>query len=156
MSEGVSKQEIDELYVTRAAKVVQARPVCQQEYKTLFPSETCYVKNDTAVRGYLVKDFDPHRTITEFEFVEPDKFEHLYRRNEGLTFGDALELLRSGYCVKRQAWPIDWKLRLVEGYKYSNLPFFQFSGAATTQPWPMNTADVIACDWVRVEEVRGR
>jgi len=89
MSEGVSKQEIDELYITRAAKVVQARPVSQREYKTLFPSETCFVKNDTAVRGYLVKDFDPHKTITEFEFVEPDKFEHFYRRNEGLTFGDA-------------------------------------------------------------------
>jgi hypothetical protein len=151
MSEGI-KKEVDELYISRTTKVVQARPVKQQEYKTLFPSETEFVKNDTAVRGYLVKDFDPHKTITEFEFVEPDKFEELYKRNEGLTFGDALELLRSGYRVRRQSWPHNWQIKVCADFRFSQTPFFQLKSGDITKPWLMDGVDIMACDWIRVDE----
>lgn len=89
-------------------KTINAKPMSRQAYNNLrgwvVPAD-----KDPADDGYLVEYIDGgqanHPDFDGYISWSPkDVFERAYRRSDGLTFGNALELLKAGKKVARAGW----------------------------------------------------
>ena len=89
-------------------KTINAKPMSRQAYNNLrgwvVPAD-----EDPADDGYLVEYIDGgqanHPDFDGYISWSPkDVFERAYRRSDGLTFGNALELLKAGKKVARAGW----------------------------------------------------
>ena len=89
-------------------KTINAKPMSRQAYNNLRGWEVPADENP-ADDGYLVEYIDGgqanHPDFDGYISWSPkDVFERAYRRSDGLTFGNALELLKAGKKVARAGW----------------------------------------------------
>ena len=89
-------------------KALNAKPMTRQAYNNLRGWEVPADENP-ADDGYLVEYIDGgqanHPDFDGYISWSPkDVFERAYRRSDGLTFGNALELLKAGKKVARAGW----------------------------------------------------
>lgn len=151
-------------------KTINAKPMSRQAYNNLrgwvVPAD-----EDPADDGYLVEYIDGgqanHPDFDGYISWSPkDVFERAYRRSDGLTFGDALELLKAGKKVARAGWNGKGMfLFLVPGsnFKANRAPLLGIYPEGTEinycphidmktaddkfVPWLASQTDVLAEDW---------
>ncbi|MFV0511298.1 MAG: DUF2829 domain-containing protein [Shewanella algae] len=105
---------------------------------------------------------------------KPDIFEKTYEpyseKTTGLTFGEALELVKKGYCVSRNGWNGKGQfIYLVKAADIQNALHYgygEYIGEPTIQPalaiktatnqiqigWLASQTDMLANDWVWINE----
>lgn len=133
--------------------LVEAEPMCED-----------------GLEGYKVTYNSVDRYLAEYsEFVPKDIFEHYTRPISDMTFGFAVEAMKSGYKVSRKGWngngmfavyqkgypqgiPCNkqtaeaWGLN--EGDLFICRPYLQLKCADGTHAmWSPSTSDVLAEDW---------
>ncbi len=151
-------------------KMIEAKPMNRGEYNKYrgwnIPEDENPEDENPEDEGYLVKYQDG------YESWSPKKqFEEAYRDCQGMTFGIALELLKKGLRVAREGWngkgmfllyvPSE-KYGIIEkiglGIPKGNL--LPWIGMKTADgkfvPWLASQADMLAEDWVIVEESEGK
>ena len=89
-------------------KKVKATPMNRYDYNTLRGWEMP-IGEDPEDKGYLVEYLDsPNQVHPKFRnyisWSPKDVFERAYRKEDGLTFGDAIEALKQGRRVTRKGW----------------------------------------------------
>lgn len=146
-------------------KMIEAKPMNRGEYNK-YRGWNIPEDENPEDEGYLVKYQDG------YESWSPKKqFEEAYRDCQGMTFGIALELLKKGLRVAREGWngkgmfllyvPSE-KYGIIEkiglGIPKGNL--LPWIGMKTADgkfvPWLASQADMLAEDWVIVEESEGK
>jgi hypothetical protein len=75
-----------------------------------------------------------------------------------VNFGEALEVLESGGMAARAGWNGKnmWiKLQVPDAHSKMTLPYiYMFTADKNQVPWLASQTDILAKDWVRVEEVQ--
>lgn len=89
-------------------KLINAQPMTRAEYN-IFRGWTLPADENGDDEGYLVEYIDGGKANTEqyqgyVSWSPKDVFERAYRPVDGLTFGLAIEALRSGKKVARAGW----------------------------------------------------
>ena len=154
-------------------KTINAKPMSRQAYNNLrgwvVPAD-----EDPADDGYLVEYIDGgqanHPDFDGYISWSPkDVFERAYRRSDGLTFGDALELLKAGKKVARAGWNgkgmflflvpgSNFKVNrppllgiYPEGTEINYRPHIDLKGAdGSISTWAPSGSDALAEDWAVV------
>lgn len=134
-------------------------------------SEHCGCTNEVHIEdGYM---FTTSKDDRYPQFMVKDEFEKICRSTEGMTFGDALVVLKSGGRVARHGWngknmsvayqkgypdgiPCNkntaqaWGME--EGELFKCRPYLQMRCAdGTFQMWLASQSDILADDWYVVE-----
>ena len=152
-------------------KLINAKPMTRLEYNQFRGWELPADENG-ADEGFLVEYIDGGKANTPdyagyVSWSPKDVFERAYRPVDALTFGLAVEVLKSGKRVARAGWNGKgmW-LAVVEGYDYNpktdngavhalgcaKLPWIGMKTADNKfVPWLASQTDVLAEDWVIVE-----
>ncbi len=142
-------------------KMIEAKEMNRGDYNTyrgwIIPAD-----ENPKDEGYLVKYSDG------YESWSPKKqFEEAYRDCRGITFGIAVELLKKGFKVAREGWngkgmfllyvPSEkWGIidKIGLGIPKGNL--LPWIGMKTADnkfvPWLASQTDILAEDWIIVEE----
>ncbi len=93
--------------------------------------------------GYQVKYKDGY-----LSWSPKDVFEEAYQPLDALSFGHALEVLKSGGKVARSGWN---GKNMYLFFKQGNLPYLPYLVMCTVQqefvPWLASQTDVLANDW---------
>ena len=154
-------------------KTINAKPMSRQVYNNLrgwvVPAD-----EDPADDGYLVEYIDGgqanHPDFDGYISWSPkDVFERAYRRSDGLTFGNALELLKAGKKVAREGWNgkgmfvflvpgSNFKVNrppllgiYPEGTEIDYRPHIDLKGAdGSISTWAPSGSDALAEDWAVV------
>ena len=154
-------------------KTINAKPMSRQAYNNLrgwvVPAD-----EDPADDGYLVEYIDGgqanHPDFDGYISWSPkDVFERAYRRSDGLTFGNALELLKAGKKVARAGWNgkgmfvflvpgSNFKVNrppllgiYPEGTEINYRPHIDLKGAdGSVSTWAPSGSDALAEDWAVV------
>lgn len=89
-------------------KLINAKPMTRAEYNT-FRGWTLPADENGADEGFLVEYIDGGKANTEqyqgyVSWSPKDVFERAYRPVDGLTFGLAIESMKSGKKVARAGW----------------------------------------------------
>lgn len=146
-------------------KLIKAWPMNRLEYNQYrdweLPDD-----EDGADEGYLVEYLDGEQSNHEahegyISWSPKDVFEKAYRETKGMTFGQAIEALKNGFCVSRAGWNGKgmW-LSLVspkectigdpdaEPLKMEWYPYLVMKTADDKLvPWLASQTDVLAEDW---------
>lgn len=154
-------------------KLINATPMTRQAYND-FRGWQLPADEDGADEGYLVEYVDGGKANTDtyagyVSWSPKDVFERAYRPNEGVTFGDALSMLKAGLKVARAGWNGKGMfLFLVPGstFKVNRAPLLGIYPEGTEinycphidmktadgkiVPWLASQTDVLADDWVAV------
>lgn len=146
-------------------KMIEAKPMNRGEYNK-YRGWNIPEGENPEDEGYLVKYQDG------YESWSPKKqFEEAYRDCQGMTFGIALELLKKGLRVAREGWNGKGMFLLyVPSEKYGiigkiglGIPegnLLPWIGMKTADgkfvPWLASQTDMLAEDWVIVEESEGK
>lgn len=152
-------------------KIVNAAPLTRGEYNALRGWETPADENPEDA-GYLVEYLDGgkpnHREFKGYISWSPaDVFAKAYRQNPGMTFGQALELLKAGGRVARAGWNGKGMFIFLvpgstfkvnrppllgiypEGTEVNYCPHIDMKTAdGKVVPWLASQTDVLAEDWV--------
>ena len=152
-------------------KIVNAAPLARGEYNALRGWETPADENPEDA-GYLVEYLDGgkpnHREFTGYIAWSPaDVFAKAYRPNPGMTFGQALELLKAGGRVARAGWNGKGMFIFLvpgstfkvnrppllgiypEGTEVNYCPHIDMKTAdGKVVPWLASQTDVLAEDWM--------
>ena len=142
-------------------KMIEAKEMNRGDYN-VYRGWTIPEGEDPEDEGYLVKYSDG------YESWSPKKrFEEAYRDCKGITFGIAVELLKKGFKVAREGWngkgmfllyvPSEkWGIidKIGLGIPKGNL--LPWIGMKTADnkfvPWLASQTDILAEDWIIVEE----
>ncbi len=142
-------------------KMIEAKEMNRGDYN-VYKGWTIPEGEDPEDEGYLVKYSDG------YESWSPKKqFEEAYRDCKGITFGIAVELLKKGFKVAREGWngkgmfllyvPSEkWGIidKIGLGIPKGNL--LPWIGMKTADnkfvPWLASQTDILAEDWIIVEE----
>ena len=145
------------------AKVVSAESMNRRDYHTLKGWDLSTNENGDDL-GYHIADGKENRWMSK------DEFERLYRENGSLTFGQAVDALKSGKLVCRKGWNgAGMFLRLMEtdfyelnedkvpefkrGSEWNLLPFIMMKTAQNTLvPWLASQTDILVEDWMVLSE----
>jgi len=89
-------------------KLINAKPMTRQAYNN-FRGWTLPAEENGADEGYLVEYVDGGKGNTDHyagyvSWSPADVFDRAYRPCEGMTFGQAIESLKSGQKVARKGW----------------------------------------------------
>jgi hypothetical protein len=146
-------------------KIVKAKPMNRQEYID-YREWKLPDNEDGTDEGMLVEYTDggkPNHPDHEgyISWSPLDVFSNAYRKiGGGLTFGDALELLKSGKKVARNGWNgkgmwlklVSTELAESVAFQYEALNALPWIGMKTADnkfvPWLASQTDVLAEDWV--------
>ncbi len=147
------------LYV--GVKLVEAKPMNRGEYN-LYRGWQLPEDENPDDAGYLVISADGYETWTP-----KVKFEADYRSTEGMPFGSAIELMKSGFRVARKGWNgKNQYIELASNISYVNTAnevvnsehaaignkAIAFVGTSGVQMgWLASQADMLAEDWNIVE-----
>lgn len=148
-------------------KIITAVPMNRADYNTYRGWELPSNENG-ADDGYLVEYTDggkPNdlRHAGYISWSPKEQFEKAYRKTSGLTFGLAIEALKTGAKVARSGWngkgmwlvlAGDWNARLglvgttlPDGWQ-GFLPFIaMYTADAKLVPWLASQTDVLSEDW---------
>jgi hypothetical protein len=148
------------------SKEVNATPMTRQEYNDL-RGWTLPADEDGNDDGYLVEYLNGgvanHPSYYGYISWSPkDVFERAYRTAGNLTFGDAVELMKSGEVMTRTGWngrrknkkPMSVELITPDPVRsdWINKPFFVMIHAdESVGVWTPVTNDVLANDWTIVK-----
>lgn len=146
-------------------KMIEAKPMNRGDYNAYRGWEIPEDENPED-EGFLVKYSD------EYESWSPKKqFEDAYRDCKGMTFGIAVELLKKGCKVAREGWngkgmfllyvPSEkWGIIDKIGLEIPKGNLLPWIGMKTADgkfvPWLASQTDMLAEDWVIVEESEGK
>ncbi len=146
-------------------KMIEAKPMNRGDYNAYRGWEIPEDENPED-EGFLVKYSD------EYESWSPKKqFEDAYRDCKGMTFGIAVELLKKGCKVAREGWngkgmfllyvPSEkWGIIDKIGLEIPKGNLLPWIGMKTADgkfvPWLASQIDMLAEDWVIVEESEGK
>lgn len=152
-------------------KIVNAAPLTRGEYNALRGWETPADENPEDA-GYIVECLDGgkpnHREFNGYISWSPaDVFAKAYRQNPGMTFSQALELLKAGGRVARAGWNGKGMFIFLvpgstfkvnrppllgiypEGTEVNYCPHIDMKTAdGKVVPWLASQTDVLAEDWV--------
>lgn len=147
------------LYV--GVKLVEAKPMNRGAYN-LYRGWQLPEDENPNDEGYLVISADGYETWTP-----KAKFEADYRSTEGMPFGSAIELMKSGFKVARKGWNgKNQYIELASNISYVNAAnevvnsehtaignkAIAFVGTSGVQMgWLASQADMLAEDWNIVE-----
>ena len=136
------------------SKQINAKPMHRQEYNDfrgwVLPSD-----EDGTDEGYLVEYVDGGKANTEeysgyVSWSPKEVFERAYRPDGKLTFGDAIELLKSGNKVSRSGW----NGKGMYLYLVPDLLVGQYGAHIVMKtaddkliPWLASQTDMLANDW---------
>lgn len=142
-------------------KLVEAKPMNRGEYN-LYRGWQLPEDENPNDEGYLVISADGYETWTP-----KAKFEADYRSTEGMPFGSAIELMKSGFRVARKGWNgKNQYIELASNISYVNTAnevvnsehaaignkAIAFVGTSGVQMgWLASQADMLAEDWNIVE-----
>ena len=142
-------------------KLVEAKPMNRCEYN-LYRGWQLPEDENPNDEGYLVISADGYETWTP-----KAKFEADYRSTEGMPFGSAIELMKSGFRVARKGWNgKNQYIELATNISYVNVAnevvnsehaaignkAIAFVGTSGVQMgWLASQADMLAEDWNIVE-----
>ena len=142
-------------------KLVEAKPMNRGEYN-LYRGWQLPEDENPDDAGYLVISADGYETWTP-----KAKFEADYRSTEGMPFGSAIELMKSGFRVARNGWNgKNQYIELATNISYVNTAnevvnsehtaignkAIAFVGTSGVQMgWLASQADMLAEDWNIVE-----
>ena len=90
-------------------KAVRAEEMTEGVFKRIIKNESPINESFFKNEGYLVEYLDsPNRNSSQYEnyvsWSPKDVFERSYRKVDGLTFGQAIELAKAGKKVARKGW----------------------------------------------------
>ena len=145
-------------------KILEAREATRGDYKKY---RGCKMPADgnPGDGGYFIRYSDGHES-----WMPKKRFEETYRECYDMTFGTALELLKKGYKVARSGWngrgmfllyiPSEkWGVidKIALGIPEGNLlPWIGMKAAdGKFVPWLASQTDMLAEDWVIIEESEG-
>jgi hypothetical protein len=148
-------------------KIINAKPMNRADYNDLWTNIAAGIENRPIEDGYLVEYLDGgtpnHPGYAGYISWSPkDVFERSYRPTTGLTFGMAIEALKSGKRVARSGWNGKgmW-LHLIPSSHWETtrglelLDSLPWIGMKTVDdkfvPWLASQTDVLAEDWTVVE-----
>lgn len=142
-------------------KLVEAKPMSRGEYN-LYRGWQLPEDENPNDEGYLVTSADGYETWTP-----KAKFEADYRPTDGMPFGSAIELMKSGFKVARKGWNgKNQYIELASNISYVNAAnevvnsehaaignkAIAFVGTSGVQMgWLASQADMLAEDWNIVE-----
>ena len=142
-------------------KLVEAKPMSRGEYN-LYRGWQLPEDENPNDEGYLVTSADGYETWTL-----KAKFEADYRPTDGMPFGSAIELMKSGFRVARKGWNgKNQYIELATNISYVNAAnevvnsehtaignkAIAFVGTSGVQMgWLASQADMLAEDWNIVE-----
>jgi hypothetical protein len=148
-------------------KRVNAKPMTRGEYNN-FRGWALPEDENPSDEGYLVEYIDGGlaNTLTYNGYVSwspSEVFDNAYRNVSGLTFGEALEVLKSGFYVARSGWNGKgmW-ISMVPKHNLSTLeastlPYLVINYPAKLDgsrgdvcPWLASQTDILAEDWYMV------
>ena len=158
------------------SKIINAKPMTRQEYND-FRGLQLRSDENGADEGFLVEYVDGAKANTSeysgyVSWSPKDVFELAYRSvSDGMTFGDALFLLKQGKKVARKGWngkgmwlvlvPGTIDINFGDGSAYFKAGLSQGTinphidmktATGEMQPgWLASQADMLAVDWVIVE-----
>lgn len=141
-------------------KIVSAVQMSSKAFNKMFRPET-YDEDCENAAGYVVVYEDGYRS-----WSPTYAFEKAYRRTNGLTFGLAIDALKTGKYVARKGWNgkgmyifligVDMSEPGIGGWTYTNgendnyplLPFIAMKTAdEKVVPWLASQTDMLAEDW---------
>lgn len=146
-------------------KEVLAAPMSRGEYNQ-YQGWTIPEGENPSDDGYLIEYLNGgkpnHPEHTGYISWSPkDVFEQAYKPpklNSNLTFGEALELLKSGVRVARSGWNgKDMWLKLLHPTEYvlMTLPYIYMKTATNDLvPWLASQTDMLAEDWLVLDEAQ--
>lgn len=156
-------------------KVIQAHSMSRLDYNVL---RDCTVERDglDSDAGYLV-EFGPqmnanNKDVNEYtHWIPKEDFDRYYDVNSNMTFGHAVELLKTGVKVSRQGWNgkgmflflVDGSTFKVnrppllgiykEGTEIKYCPHIDMKTAdGSIVPWLASQSDVLSNDWMVVPD----
>lgn len=129
-------------------KAVQAMPMTRGDYND-FRGWTIPENENPLDQGYLIEYKDGYKS-----WCPKKQFEEANRAVDHLTFGHALELIKTGERVTRKSWKnIHLQLGPVVGDPARPFMYFRTDdGRHMEIPYQYPWADVMADDWLIVEE----
>lgn len=145
-------------------KRIQAMPMTRGKYNE-YRGWVVPADENPDDEGYLVEYMDSgksnHPKHTGYISWSPkDVFEKAYRRTSGLTFGLAIEALKTGALLAREGWNgknmwIEYvgetEYEILSGTVAASLPLRPFIVMKTaddqTVPWVASQTDILAEDW---------
>jgi len=146
-------------------KMIEAKEMTRGDYN-MYRGWKIPADENPADEGYLVRYSDG------YESWSPKKqFEEAYRDCQGMTFGIAIELLKKGCKVARSGWngkgmfllyvPSEkWGIIDKIGLAIPKGNLLPWIGMKTADgkfvPWLASQTDMLAEDWVIVEESEGK
>lgn len=145
------------LYV--GTRVVRPTPMTRGEYNA-FRGWTVPENENPNDAGYMLTALN----IGISNILDQDKyvnwlpaaiFERSYREAEGLTFGDAIEAMKSGHCVSRHGWNGAGMYVYIErpvAMPRKTRPFMMMKTVnGELVPWTVSQSDALSEDWYIVQ-----
>ena len=141
-------------YLYMGTKAVLAHEMTQNEFNKYMGQEQT---ENCDYAGYLTEHMDQtrgpnHKDHKGFITWTPRyAFDVLYSKNGKLSFGDAVELLKSEKRVTRSGWNGKgmWlELQIPDAHSKMNLPYIYMKTAdGGLVPWLASQTDILAEDW---------
>lgn len=139
-------------------KLIKAKPMTRGEYNK-YRGWTIPENENPDDEGYLVVYVDSDDYVS---WSPKDVFDRAYRSFDGgMTFGNAIELMKMGFKVTRKGWNEGMLLFLVNGSdlksKIGMYEDLEDIIVMRTEPknvvlgWIASQADMLADDWIVVE-----
>lgn len=144
-------------------KVVEGQPMTRGEYNSLrgWTNPSDENPNDAGyLVGYLGGGKPNHSDFPYYISWSPaEVFEKAYRPTQGMSFGQALDALKTGHRVARAGWNgkgmwLDMQLQDGRSYPAGELgllPHLAWIGMKTADnkfvPWLASQTDVLSEDW---------
>ena len=133
-------------------KMIEAEPMSKNAYNQKFKGVDT---NEDDESGYVVKYEDGY-----ISWSPKDTFEKAYKLTSGLSFGLAIDAMRSGNKVARSGWNgkgIFIELQIPDEHSKMTHPyiFIDTTGLQTDNasapknrvPWLASQTDMLSCDW---------
>ena len=142
-------------------KVINAKPMNRLEYNE-FRGWALPADEDGADEGYLVEYVDGGKPNTPqyagyVSWSPREQFDNAYRETCGMTFGEAIEALKVGKCVRRAGWNgKGMHIAMVPSYPTEegvkvNAWFAILNVDNSISTWVPSINDCLADDWSVVE-----
>lgn len=146
-------------------KIIHAKPMTRGAYNALRGWEVPSDENP-ADDGFLVEYLDGGKAnVPGFagyvSWSPVDVFERAYRPTTGMTFGDALAMLKAGKRLARAGWNgkgmwlelqrPDENSKMTLPYVYLNYPADAQNTPGARVPWLASQTDMLAEDWTLVD-----
>jgi len=127
-------------------KMLQARPMTRGTYNK-YRGWQIPADENPADEGYLVRYKDGYESWSPKEI-----FEKAYRECAGLTFGIALELLKTGCKVARRGWNGKGMFIVYQKGYPQGIP----CNKQTAEAWGLNEGDMFICNpYLQIKQMNG-